>query len=599
MTSTEYNIGRRPEERAVPEPALGRWSMPKTGIAAISIVVVGILAYWLFFVPALFMDDWTSVVERVMTGNAQWFDGSQRRPLLFSVFLAQYQLLGLNLVGYYFVLWGLYALTALIIYLIVGRLPLPYRHEFGLVTALLFLVYPANYTHMWAIMVGVYVSLFLTLLYAYLLLRFAQEGRWLLLALALVCLLFSLGIYEAQLGVAALWALVLAVGFRRAPNKIRLFLLSPLVIMVLFALWRTVGFQSTGIDDKYLSAMVITPQVLISRLLLGYKIMLGWGWTAWLEESIARPGAAKIAVVLICAVVALIWLVVRRFSIHYQRRGEDRKPWEAPQDAISTYLLVSLLGLLLLGAGYAPVMFVFLPSLSGIGSRFNLYATIGSSLFIASLLMVGSLLLARYRTQVVYLFLAAAIPFLAIGVATQASVQYHNRAAWQEQKALWSRLFQVAPNLKDDTFVLFVLPGLEERSGFRNWKRTPLSASWEASSALRLLYDNPTLAGDVIFPDIVEPIEPELTGEGLLTQETGALTPYAEIVAIVYDQNAGSVERLEVLPGGLIPELSGPVRLCADCIDTAEAAPVALRALVETHGELVDTNPGAGTEQRK
>ena len=408
-------------------------------------MVVGYVAYGLFFVPALFMDDWTSVIERVVTGNAHWFDATQRRPLLFSVFLVQYRVLGLNVAGYYFVLWALYGLMALTLYKTAARLPLAYGHEYGLIVALLFLVYPANYTHMWAIMVGVYFSALLTLLYAYLLLRFAQEEQWPVLALALVCLLLSLGIYEAQLGVAALWALLLVWGFRRASGKTRLLLLSPIALMGLFALWRTVGFRSTGIDDKYLSAMTLTPQVLVSRLLLGYKIMLGWSWTALLEERLSSPGAAKVAVVLIVGSVAVIWWAVRRFTMGSHRRQQDAAAWRAPKDALSAYLIASMLGLVLLGAGYIPVISVFLPTLSGIGSRFNLYASVGGSVVIASTLMIGSLLLARYRAQVTYLFLASAVPLLLIGVVTQATVQYHNRIAWQEQQQLWRQIFRIAP----------------------------------------------------------------------------------------------------------------------------------------------------------
>jgi hypothetical protein len=167
-----------------------------------------------------------------------------------------------------------------------------------------------------------------------------------------------------------------------------------------------------------------------------------------------------------------------------------------------------------------------------------------------------------------------------LGIVTQASVQYHNRVAWREQQTLWHELFVVAPDFKDDTMVLFVLPGFRDRAGYFNWQRTPLSASWEASSAVRLLYDNATLSADVYFPDIEEPIEPVLTERGVLTQDTGALTPYAQTVAFQYDSATGTLSQWEQLPADLIPGAKGPIGLCSDCVLAERVLNVPLRSLV-------------------
>ena len=97
--------------------------------------------------------------------------------------------------------------------------------------------------------------------------------------------------------------------------------------------------------------------------------------------------------------------------------------------------------------------------------------------------MISALLLDKNREQVKYLVLAFAVLFVAIGIVAQASVQYHNRIAWREQQTIWRELFAVAPSFKDDTMVLFALTDFQDRAGYFNWQRTPLSASWEASSA--------------------------------------------------------------------------------------------------------------------
>ena len=262
------------------------WLQPKVIAATFLLIAVAGVAHGLYYAPALFMDDWTSVVERVVTGNAKWLDVAHRRPLLFSPLLLQHRMFGLNIAAYYVVLCWLYALLALLLYRIAIRMPVVHRHMFGLVAALLFLVYPTNYTHMWLIMLGVHCAVGLTLGYAYLLLRYAEGGGGPFLLFAAVCLLISLGIYEAQIGVACAWALVLYFMYRHTGVGRRLALLSPIGVVGFFALWRTFGYQLVGVGDRYLSQMDFTPQSMLSRMLLGYKITLARG--------VSKMGHAKI-----------------------------------------------------------------------------------------------------------------------------------------------------------------------------------------------------------------------------------------------------------------------------------------------------------------
>ena len=492
---------------------------PNAIFVPFSIIITAYLAYGLFFVPAIFMDDWTSVFERVVTGNAQWLDLTFRNPLLFTPFLLQYRVFETNVTAYYIVLWSLYIIMAILLYKIVTRFPLPDSKWFGLIIALLFLVYPTDYTHMWLIKLGIYCGIVLTFLYGYFLLRFAEGASWPTLVLAITCLLISFGFYEGQLGVASAWAIILTIIYRHDPAKRLLSLISPIIFVGIFSLWRTLGFQTAGMNDQYLSRVVVTPGILLSRLLLGYKISLGWGWTYPVEQLLPWISGAKEAallIVIVTVIFALIfyWIVTRRAQIDNQINLKSWSPvnrWVI----IRPYLYSAFIGIVLTGAGYVPVLIVYLPSLSGIGSRNNIFATIGSALFFASVLMIGVLLFIKNWKLIRYQFLISAIPLVMLGVITQASIQYHNRVAWVEQKDIWRELFSIAPDIKDDTMVLFILPGYQDRAGYYNWKRTPLSASWEVSSGVRLLYNNATLSADVYFPDIDEPTEPILKPEGI------------------------------------------------------------------------------------
>ena len=515
------------------------------------------------------MDDWTSVIERIVTDNAQWLDLTQRRPLLFSTFLIQNRLFGLNITAYYFSLWFLYLIMAALLYAIISNIPLAYTNLFGLITALIFLIYPTNYTHLWLIMFGVYLSAVFTMLYGYLLLKFAQGGNWLLFALALISLLFPLGIYEGQMGLASAWAIILFMMYRKNSIVRRFSLLVPIFLMGIYAVWRTVGYQAAGVTDQYLAQVTTSPSVLFSRLVLGYKVSLVWGWTTAVLETIPWVSSAKIAILLLGAMIILLWSLSWTASIKLGknvRNGNDRWIFQQRWSHIYHYMIAAIAGLILVGAGYVPIMTVFLPNLSGIGSRFNIFATIGGSVFIAAVLIIASLIFTSNAKQTKTLFLASSVPFIVLGILTQASVQYHNRVAWREQQTIWKELFNIAPDFKDDTMVLFILPGFENRTGFSNWRRTPLSASWESSSGVRLLYNNATLLADVYFPDIEEPIEPSITIEGVYSKDTAVQTPFSRVVVFMYDNRSGTLKQLKQLPSEFVEDTEEPIELCSNCI---------------------------------
>jgi hypothetical protein len=586
MSSAKPQIGSSVGEAFSSEAGISRSSIWQVVYILLPIVIVAFLAFGLFFVPALFLDDWTSVIERIVTGSAQWLDLADSRPLLFTPFLIQYRLFNLNVTAYYIILWSMYVLMAILLYKIVSRLPLENGRLFGLIVALVFLVYPTNYTHMYLIQLGIYWAIALTLLYGFWLLRFAEGERWSYLALASTCLLVSFGLYEAQAGVAAAWALILLIIYRQTTIKRYLSLLIPVLIVGTFSLWRTLGQQSAGINGQYLSRMVLSPNALLFRLLSGYKLSIGWGWTYPMEHLLPWVSGAKFAALLLLVVIIASWWLVSRMAPGFPTRRQSTEisarggTFNERWSMMPIYFLSAAIGVVLIGAGYIPVVMVFLPSLSGIGTRFNIMATIGGAVLIASALMIGSLSFAKSQQQLKILFLASAIPLILLGVVTQASVQYSNRTAWQEQQTIWRALFSAAPGFKNDTMVLFVLPDYQERSGYYNWRRTPLTASWEATSGLHLLYNNFTLSGDVYFPDIEEPTEPVLTPDGVAVQDTGVLIPYAKVVAFFFDTDAGNLRQLNELPADWIDGAADPIKLCSACITNEVNSDVPLRNLV-------------------
>jgi hypothetical protein len=244
------------------------------------------------------------------------------------------------------------------------------------------------------------------------------------------------------------------------------------------------------------------------------------------------------------------------------------------------YLLLALLALVMVGAGYAPIVAGWYPNLANVRSRVNLFPSIGSAAFVAACLMLGSLLAARAQSQVKTLFLASAIPFVLLAGFTQASVDYAARTAWQEQKAIWQQLFTLAPDFRDGTVVVFVLPGYQDRAPFESWRRLPLDAPWEVTAAIHVLYDNPTLSADVFYPDVLATHSVTLGTAGVVL-ETGEVVPYSRAVFYAYDGPANRLSRLESLPADWVGGAEGPVTVSGERVVAGKAPVVPLRRLVQ------------------
>ncbi|RPJ61829.1 MAG: hypothetical protein EHM23_05415 [Acidobacteria bacterium] len=559
---------------------IGASSLVRTLGVLFVMLVVAYLAYGLFFVPSLYSDDWGQDMEHLIAGNAKWVDLAHLRPLLFVPFLIQYHLFGVNVTANYVILWLLYIVAAFLIWKIVGAFPSLRSNGFAFVTALFFLIYPTNYAHMWLNMAHHYSGMVLAILSAYLLLKFAHGGKTSYLLLSFVSLGLSLGLYDGQLGVAAAWPAFLFLAYRKeSPLRRRLALFVPIVLLGGLSTLRALTYQQP--DDFYsASSISLDPWNLLSRLTLGYKISLAWGWTETLRYYIPWLEGSKSAVLFLGAAVTVPVLAAGylvRDPIHTPNAPlKTAHLWPA----IRPYVAAGLVGLALIAAGYIPTVTVFQPNLSEIASRFNLFASIGASLFLASGLMVFSILVCRKRSGLRQVFLVSAVPFLLLGVMTQASVQYRNRIVWEEQRTLWQTLFRKAPDIRDDTLVLLVLPGLQERMAYHSWWRTPLNASWDASAALRMFYDNPSLSADVLFPDADRFNEPSLTTAGVVNWQTRKARPYERTVAFVFDAESRQLTPLESLPAHWVPGATDPVKLGTDCILPTPVSNIPLRTVL-------------------
>jgi hypothetical protein len=351
------------------------------------------LAYGFRHAPVLYSDDWTYIIGEYTRGDLQWFDWAGSRPLLDMPFSVLTSLFGLNIRAFYVVLMALHALAALQFYWLLRRIGLRER-GIALGIALLFMVYPADYTHMWLTMINVWVCMNLLLGYAHLLLTFTRTGSaWAILA-ALAALLVSLGIYEAQLGLALLWPLLLLVLNRDIPRVRKALLLTPMLIGPVFAAWRMLGAPAIGITDPYVQRVELSPFVLLSRLWASSKLLLLWDWAIPVLRALDTQNN-WLAWAIIGALVGLCWLIAAMLL----RRRES---WQGQEVAgslqdVHRSLALAAAGLTLILAGYVPAIILSGATLYSIASRVHLFASIGASVFIAAILFGISSLVCHLR----------------------------------------------------------------------------------------------------------------------------------------------------------------------------------------------------------
>lgn len=507
----------------------------------IFLLVVSTIVLLYRFEPILYQDDWPQLVHRSVYETMRWANWDNRRPFLQIPFLLVLKLSGLNLHAFLLVLVVLNVLTAFLLgVLLFQALPAGQRH-LGLAAGAISLIYPAIYTRTYLTMIHPLSSLMLVVVYALLLLQFAKSRRLPLLGLSLAVLIFSFGIYEGPLGIAMLWCIFVAYRYAE-PGKLRqtLLLLLPLLVGCAFAVWRTLGYSRLGITDDYLGEITLSPPVLLARTLLGVKTMI-WSWTEPIRMGLGLESNLQILFILavgIGGIIALVGigckLVHRCHELPIPRLFEIRL--ELPLVFFAFAFLVS---------GFIPIILLYVPNLTGVVSRVNLFAIPGASLLAVAILSISASLVSNCQHCQKGLLYVAMIPLFLIGWTTQIQIQKDISSAWQEQKHILMNVIDKVPNFVDDTAVYFVLPGYEDRVGFANWKRTPLApANWEVTAALQVLYNNQDLSGDILYPDLDVFSAPKLTQAGVKDFWTDEITPYERAVFFLY---SGSPRRLKLM----------------------------------------------------
>ncbi len=370
--------------------SLGRFlkRLPGDIWASLTILLVGLASFLPGLRLRLLQDDWTLVVANSVFGRSPAFDWFRDRPLDGLVFNLLYGLFGLDLWVYSLLNLLLFLGCAFLVYKILDR-GFPAYRPAGLLTALLVIVYPANFTATWLTMLNNHLSWLLTLLAAWLLLVYSEQGQKKVLAWANLLFFLPLWIYEGPLGFAA--ACIFLIALCWALKKGRLSwkllrerelwrLLSPLVGLLVFGLMKLVVRPLFGVRGSYTSGFAEVKPAFVWERLLEIEVLL----RAWVEPlvEIARgiglaPG--RLALLLGLALLAGACMSLGALVLRRRQKGKafpDSTGNSQPPPAFTWrwLLLVLLLGLAGTVLAYFPAIFVRAPNLGDISTRANLHS---------------------------------------------------------------------------------------------------------------------------------------------------------------------------------------------------------------------------------
>jgi len=509
--------------------------------ALAALAVIAVVAYGYFYKPILHSDDWSVILGRWYANKLNWFNLAEQRPLLMARFKVLYGLFGLDIHAFYLVLWTLNLLNVVLVYFLSQRF-FAKNIAVAFSIAAVALVYPSDLTHMWLIMINVRTVVLLILLYVYLLSIYAEDAHWITLWMALLCLLLTFGMYEGQLGIAMVWPLLLLLIKPQRSWSKRLGLLLPLVLGILFILWRTVGyavFEIEYADHGNEELLQLEPIVILSRLLRGYRLML-WAWLDPLTQAFGLAGW-QVAMILLIAVIIFIFLGYVAVQGFFGRK-ERYLTQEQHSNQLRRFMLAMFIGPVIIGAAYFPSIVFFRPTLFQLHTRLNIFPLIGASVTIVALLGIIASLLSRKQKQINGMVFSGVIPLIFLGTLVQAQVQYDDGVAWEEQKKIWHQLFELVPDFKDDAHIVIILS--ENRGQIpslnRNGQRLPFAGGWDIGAGLNMLYGRYDLSGDLATSESFLP-------EGVIAYYGDVVKPYDQVVVLTYDGDPKQLTIIEDL----------------------------------------------------
>jgi hypothetical protein len=442
-----------------------RFLKSETFAALITIVLLTIITHGLRLATlGYYRDDWYLIWNghtRGFESIALIFQGD--RPFMGIVYAWEYLFLGDNPLN-----WHIYAfvlkLSGVLAFFWLLRMIWPKRILATTAGVLLFTVYPgflqqpnANtfQNHLFGYFIGI-LSIALTIK------AIQTSGRWKVISLNAIAILFQLiylNIYEYMIGLEGVrFILIWYITFRDsdAPfwTNFKIVLKRGLIFIPALAgvlYWRVFIFESNrnamnmdSLLSSYASSGLRGWFYRITDFLVDTFESIVAAWTVPLYGFLQEVTYQEIGIAFLTAMLAS-----SLFFVYYLIHKRQNLFCEDPETAkkSSAFIWIGLL------ATFSTILPIILAGrtiyFSSQFDRYTLQATIGISLFLIGLIFYG----VRLKLRVyVLLFLVV------LGVATHSlNITFHQEL-WHLQKELWWQLSWRAPDIKDDTVLMAVLP---------------------------------------------------------------------------------------------------------------------------------------------
>ncbi|MHB1296469.1 MAG: hypothetical protein ACYC4R_15935 [Anaerolineae bacterium] len=486
----------------------------------------------------LFADDW--LYREAVAAPDTLFRNLWARPWEAVLRYGQWRAFGQSLIPYYAVLLGLQVASGLALFAAMARI-IPGRLSLAFVAALLYAVYPTDQSRFWLSTVAYRFGALCLLSSAFVAASRNPNRR---LPTVLAALLYACAVLSNELFAALLVLPWLAGMAQRRPSwRHALMALLPYMgVLALILAFRFAGPRWLGLED--VNAQLLTwswadvwhklGDALFTNLREGWVYALGRTFdaghssTLLLPAGLALSGAACVA----------------RLTHH-----DAAQPGERVRGArLLQWGLLAPGCLVVMFLGYAPLMFSpYGIGIGDIGTRINAAGSIGAALFVAVLLdmLARTVAWLLHRPFLGRLSLAVGVGCLALVAFGQVrAVQNDYALAWQIQQQLWVSLAAEVPNPPRAAYILLV--GAPRTVG----SARVLSEPYEVAPALRALYGDPSISGDVLHaaewpPTLGEAPRAQIQfdADHLLTRYQRYVVPYERVVVVEVDA-AGRVSVL-------------------------------------------------------
>ncbi len=443
--------------------------------------------------PPIHSDDWSILSDQIFYGF-QIFNIYDRRPLIDVPYFILASSFKTNLFYHYFVNFIILFLTCCVFYLVIKK-SFPKHTWLALPIALVFIIYPLDFTKTWLVHIHAHLVLLLDLLVIFLLLEYKQNSKSWKLILANVLFIISLLIYEAGLGIVLMVAFLLLfdTGTSRV-NKLRIITIT-LFTGIFYIVWRAYLQPSIfNLQDAYLDQLNTNVITIARRYIIGL-IYVPYSWVRPIAQFL---GPSKFIVLGATGFMLIALTIGFLPRIIKSAKASESFYWADRVIVLKSLLMVFLIGFLTWAAGYFPAIVLKGPSLDGNSTRNNLFASAGASIMLVSL--ISSLVALKVKTykEISRKTILLIIPFVILGMFFQLWSQNQRFISWEDQKFIWNKTIEIAPDLQDDTNVGIIIAGYDDLEYFQI---LPFTWRWDARNAIRLLYNNQTLEAFYYYLD--------------------------------------------------------------------------------------------------